>query len=112
MNFVPNYKDLIASFRTANAAAKIYLCIPPPVFPNAPWGIRGDVMRGQIDPMIEGLIQSEQTARIDFLQGNPELFPDKVHPREPGALRMAGLVYEALTGKTAPLPSPSPSPTP
>ena len=34
-DFVPSYHQLIADFRSANPSVKIYLCLPPPAFPEA-----------------------------------------------------------------------------
>ena len=43
-DFVPSYRALIADFRAANPEAKIFLCLPPPAFPEA-MGISDQVLQ-------------------------------------------------------------------
>ena len=40
-DFAPDYKALIAAFRAANPAVKVYVCLPTPDFPGR-WGINED----------------------------------------------------------------------
>jgi lysophospholipase L1-like esterase len=102
--FVSDYKSLIAGFRNANSEVKIYVCTPPPVTPPGAYNINEDVIKKQIIPMVQKVVQEENTELIDFhkaLQGKQAYFPDKVHPNVEGAGLMAGIVSEALTGKAA-----------
>jgi len=102
--FVADYKALIESFRSANNAVKIYVCLPPPVTPPGAYGINEDVIKKQIIPMVKQVAQEENTELIDFhsgLQGKQADFPDRVHPNAEGAGLMAGIVAQAVTGKAA-----------
>jgi lysophospholipase L1-like esterase len=102
--FVSDYKDLIAEFRKANPGAKIYVCLPTPCFPGR-WGINNKTIHDEIIPLTTQVAKETHAGVIDLntaLAGKGNLFPDTVHPNPAGARLMAGAVYHALTGKTAP----------
>jgi lysophospholipase L1-like esterase len=102
--FVADYKSLIGSFRNANSAVRIYVCLPPPVTPPGAYAINEDVIKRQIIPLAKKVAREENTGLIDFhseLKGKQEYFPDKVHPNAEGAGLMAGIVFDALNGKAA-----------
>ena len=103
-DYVPDYEALIAEFRTANPAAKIYVCYPTPCFPGR-WGIDDYIIHHEIIPLVSQ-VASESNATIinlyDPFVGKKEFFPDTVHPNADGAKMMAAVVYQALTGKPAP----------
>ena len=98
------YEALIAEFRTANPAAKIYVSYPPPCFPGQ-WGIDDDTIHHEIIPMVQEVAQKSGATVIDMynaLSDKKALFPDTVHPNDEGAKLMAAVVYHDLTGKEAP----------
>ena len=103
-DYVPDYEALIAEFRTANPAAKIYVCYPTPCFPGR-WGIDDDTIHHEIIPLVSQ-IASESNATVinlyDPFVGKKDFFPDTVHPNADGAKLMAAVVYQALMGKPAP----------
>jgi lysophospholipase L1-like esterase len=103
-DFVPDYEAMIAEFRKANPAVKVYLCLPTPCFPGR-WGINEKTIHDEVIPLIRQVAKSANASIIDLntaLAGKPELFPDTVHPNAAGAKLMAETVYQALTGKAAP----------
>lgn len=104
-DFVPNYEDLIANFRRANPQAKIYVCLPTPCFPGR-WGINGKTIHNEILPLTRTVAKDTHSQIIDLYTpfiGKGSLFHDTVHPDAEGAQMMANVIYQALTGKEAPV---------
>jgi lysophospholipase L1-like esterase len=103
-DFVADYKSLIGAFRTANPAAKVYVCLPVPAFPGG-YGIREEVIAPDVLSMVKQVASETGATLIDLhtaLIGYGSSFPDKIHPNASGAHVMAATVYQALTGKPAP----------
>jgi hypothetical protein len=95
---------MIAAFRQANPAAKIFICYPTPDFPGR-WGINEKTIREEMIPMIRTVAEEAGAGVIDLhsaLAGREELFPDTVHPNDEGAKLMAAEIYRALTGQLPP----------
>jgi acyl-CoA thioesterase-1 len=107
-DFVSDYENMIASFRQANPAVKIYVCLPTPSFPGQ-WGINGQTIHDEIIPLVRQVANKSHVSVIDFYSvfaDKKDLFPDTVHPNNAGAKLIAATVYEALTGKTITTNSP------
>ena len=103
-DFTGDYKELIAAFRSANPAAKIFICYPTPDFPGR-WGINERTIRDEMIPLIRTVADETGATVIDLhsaLAGKAELFPDTVHPNDEGAKLMAAEIYRTLTGKSPP----------
>jgi lysophospholipase L1-like esterase len=104
-DFIGDYKELIAAFRAANPAAKIYICYPTPDFPGR-WGINDRTIRDEMIPMIHAVADETGAGVIDLhsaLAGKADLFlPDTVHPNAAGARLMAAEIFRTLTGQSPP----------
>jgi lysophospholipase L1-like esterase len=103
-DFVPSYHALIADFRAANPQAKIFLCLPPPAFPEA-MGISDQVLQQEILPRIRQVAAEEKLPLIDLhtpLENAAALFPDKIHPTAEGAARIARQIYGELMAALQP----------
>jgi lysophospholipase L1-like esterase len=103
-DFTGDYMEMIAAFRQANPAAKIYICYPTPDFPGR-WGINERTIREEMIPLIRTVADETGATVIDLhsaLAGKAELFPDTVHPNDEGAKLMAVEIFHALTGKLPP----------
>jgi lysophospholipase L1-like esterase len=103
-DFIGDYKELIAAFRSANPAVKIFTCYPTPDFPGR-WGINDKTIREEMISMIRIVADETGASVIDLhsaLAGKAELFPDTVHPNDEGAKLMAAEIFRALTGKSPP----------
>jgi lysophospholipase L1-like esterase len=103
-DYVSDYESLIADFRGANPAVRVYVCYPTPCFPGR-WGINDDTIHHEIIPLVHQVAADSNAKVIDLYDafaGKKDLFPDTVHPNDDGAKLMAADVYTALTGKTAP----------
>ena len=95
---------MIAEFRKANPAVKVYLCLPTPCFPGR-WGINDKTIHDEVIPLIRQVAKSANASIIDLntpFADKKNLFPDTVHPNAAGAGLMAATVYQALTGNAAP----------
>lgn len=98
--FAGSTKSLVQAFLAVNAKAKIYLCLPAPVVGAGNFGIRDEIVRPEIIPLIKQTAAELQLPVIDLyavLAGKPELIPDRVHPNDDGATLIAGAVFQALT---------------
>jgi lysophospholipase L1-like esterase len=107
-DFVPDYEAMIAEFRKANPAVKVYLCLPTPCFPGR-WGINEKTIHDEVIPLIRQVAKSVNASIIDLNSPFAEkknLFPDTVHPNAAGAGLMAATVYQALTGNAPPIKLP------
>jgi acyl-CoA thioesterase I len=97
-NFVHDYEAMIAAFRQANPAAKIFICLPTPDFPGR-WGINDKTIRVEMIPLIRRVAKESDVTVIDLytaLSGRKELFPDTVHPDAAGAKLMAAAICRKL----------------
>ena len=103
--YVGDYKEMIAAFRTLNPRVKLYVCIPLPAYPGQ-WGINDTTIREGIAPKVRQIAQETGATIIDLysaLSGKPELFPDTVHPNAAGARLVAAAAYRTMTGKEPPV---------
>jgi lysophospholipase L1-like esterase len=97
--FTADAKAMVEAFRNANPGARIFLCRPVPVVGEGNFGIRGDIVNGEVAARVDGLGRELRVEIIDFqgaLQGRPELLPDRVHPNGEGARLIAEAVRLAL----------------
>lgn len=101
--FVASTKSLVEAFQKANPKVKVYLCYPVPVIGKGNFGIRNEIVKPEIIPLIKQLAGEMKLEIIDLysaLDGKPELFPDRVHPNDEGATLIAKAVHEALTKRS------------
>lgn len=101
--FTPSAKSLVESFQKANPKAKIYLCLPVPVVGAGNFGIREEILKPELIPLIKQLAAELKLEVIDLyaaLDGKPELIPDRVHPNDDGATIIAKTVHDALTKRS------------
>ncbi|MBA3684726.1 MAG: sialate O-acetylesterase [Planctomycetes bacterium] len=95
-------KDLAAMvdhFAQLPTRPAVWLCLPPPVIRDN-FGIRGDVLKNEIAPLVAKVAKDKDARVIDVftaLVGHPEFFPDGVHPNAEGAALLAATVHAALT---------------
>jgi acyl-CoA thioesterase-1 len=66
------------------------------------WGISDERIENEVIPLVERVGRKCNVPVIDLyepLSGQPELFPDQIHPNAEGAYRIASEVYATLTGR-------------
>lgn len=111
-DFIRDYLDLIASFREANPACRVWICRMTPIFHN-----HRRFKSGTRDWFWQEQEAIEQVARIagvplidlhEGLYSHPNLLPDALHPNAEGAGILARTVYGALTGDYGGLQLPAP----
>lgn len=101
-DFIKDYTELIASFKTANPRCKIWICRLTPIghrHPRFRSGTRD--WHAAIQKEIETIAAHTEVELIDLeepLYHRPDLFPDALHPNPEGAAILAQTVYAALTG--------------
>jgi lysophospholipase L1-like esterase len=103
-DFVSSYRALIGEFRAANPQARIFLCLPPPAFPEA-MGISDRVLQQEILPRIRQVAAEEKLPVVDLhgaLGNAAAFFPDKIHPTAEGAALITQQVYGELMFATQP----------
>ena len=98
--FKHDYQALIDTLKTIPDQPKIYLCLPVPVY-KTEWGINDSTLVKGVIPIIKELAQHNKLTLIDLYQGmsgQPENFPDNIHPNEQGAKKMAKIIADKIIG--------------
>lgn len=101
-DFDKDTESLVEAFQKANPKAKIYLCHPVPVIGQGNFGIRNEIVKPEIIPLIDKVAKKKKLEVIDLyaaLDGKPELIPDRVHPNDEGAGLIAAAVHAAILKK-------------
>lgn len=101
--FAASTKSLVEAFQKANPKAEIFLCYPVPVVGKGNFGIRDEIVKPEIIPLIKQVAAEMSLHTIDLysaLDGKPELIPDRVHPNDEGATLIAKAVHAALTRRS------------
>ena len=108
--FVPDYIDMINTFRALDNNARFMLAYPPPAFSNL-GSIRDSVIRNEIIPLIDSVASVTGTQVVDFYNSminDSNLFPDGIHPNAAGHEKIAAIfkpVIEELPAVIDTLPT-------
>ncbi len=97
--FYTDYMSMIDTFAQLSVNPAIYIALPPPVFQNG-FGVRGEIVRDEINPIIRQVATDAGLPLIDLYQAminDEELFSDGIHVNTEGAIRLADLITQALT---------------
>lgn len=100
--FEKDLSNMVDTFRLLPSKPKIYLCLPVPAIGVGNFGITDSVLINVIFPQIKKVAKEKKTELIDLhsaLENRPELFVDRIHPNEAGAILIAKTVAKGLTGK-------------
>jgi acyl-CoA thioesterase-1 len=98
-NFESDYRQLVFSFQNITSKPKIFLAMPPPIFNNTLDLISANLAQGII-PQIEHTANELGLPTINLYSrfiGNPNYFPDGVHPDSTGANLIAKEAYNSIT---------------
>jgi len=101
-NFEKDLSNMVDTFRLLPSKPKIYLCLPVTAIGIGNFGITDLVLIHVIFPQIKKVAKAKKTELIDLhsvLENRPELFVDRIHPKEAGAVLIAKTVAKELTGK-------------
>ena len=94
-DFVPDYLELIRTFRDLDSNPIVWIGLPTPVFPGKP-GITDERLVENVIPAIRKVATKATAPIIDLhtaLEGKTESFPDGVHPNAEGARLIAEIIY-------------------
>jgi lysophospholipase L1-like esterase len=101
-DFDKSTESLVEAFQKANPKVKVYLCHPAPVIGKGNFGIRKEIVKPEIIPLIDQVAKKMKLEVIDLytaLEAKPELIPDRVHPNDEGAGVIATTVHAAISKK-------------
>jgi acyl-CoA thioesterase-1 len=99
-DFVGDYSSIIDQLARLDTHPKIWICIPPPMFPGR-WNLSEDVLTAKTIPAIKEVAKAKNVPLIDLhtpLMDQKANFADTVHPNPKVARRIAEIVAAALTG--------------
>jgi sialate O-acetylesterase len=98
--FAADYSAIVDSFRAANPAAQIWLCLPPPLFRDRRTAWDTDaILKDQIVPTIREVARQKKCNVIDvysLFANEATLFADGVHPNAQGAQQLADAIGREL----------------
>lgn len=98
-NFVAEFEEFVASFRTLPTQPRVILCTPAPVYARGAFDISPGVVATNIAPAIREMATRLGLEVLDYhtrLAGHAEWFPDTVHPNTRGMAVMAALAFETI----------------
>jgi acyl-CoA thioesterase I len=96
--FLADYQALIDTLNTIESKPRIYLCLPVPVY-KTKWGINDSTVRFGVIPMIKRIAEKNKLRLIDLyhpMMGQPDNFPDSIHPNEKGDKKIAEIIAKEL----------------
>lgn len=100
--YAADYRAMIEAFKQANPQVKVYCALPVPVVGKGNFGIRNEIVKPEIIPLIKQVAAATKSEVIDLytlFEGKENLIPDKVHPNAEGAALIAGSVHGAIARK-------------
>ena len=96
--FTDDYRSMVASFREDDRNPILYCTLPPPVF-SASRAEQNVNITQHVIPSVKQVAAKVGAEVIDFntpFVGRNDCFPDNVHPSDPTAGRMAGIVKDII----------------
>ncbi len=99
-----NLETMVRAFQALESHPKIYICYPVPAY-SLDWGINDSIIRTEVCPYIDSIAALTGAQVVDLYQpftNHPELFNDRIHPNEEGALGIATILYKVITGRPLP----------
>jgi acyl-CoA thioesterase I len=103
---VPDCVELLREIARWPSHPQLLVASPPPAFPGR-WDIADEALARDVAPKVEEAARIAGVGFVDLraaLAGRAALFPDRVHPNEAGARRIAETVRDALARAAAPRP--------
>lgn len=102
--FQNDLSNMVDTFRLLPSHPKIYLCLPVPAYSiiKGNFGINDSIISNVIIPKIKKVAKIKKCELIDLytaLENHENLFPDRIHPNEAGAVLIAQTVARSLKGR-------------
>ena len=101
-DFENDYKELIQSFKEKNNQVRVVLLLPVPSFASDTTSIWDPIIKNKIIPLTQKVAFETKSELIDLYQlfvGEPNMFPDTIHPSSTAATRIARRIYENVIFK-------------
>lgn len=92
--FIKDYQWLIDTLKSTRNNPRIILCKPVPAFDTI-WGINDSIIVNGINPIIDKLAKKNNLEVLDLHEAMKDFeahFPDKIHPDETAAAKIAEIV--------------------
>lgn len=102
--FAADLRALVDHFVKLESKPRVWLCLPVPAFGRS-GSPSATILDYKIVPQIRRLAAEKGLPTINLhraLRLFPEYFPDGVHPNHKGRIRIARMVYAALTARKPP----------
>ena len=97
--FAADYQSLIDTLKSGGRNPKIFVCTPAPAFSHG-WGINDSVIVAGVIPAVTEIAKTNNLTIIDLhkeMADKQDYFKvDGIHPDEPGAAYMAGIIAKAI----------------
>jgi lysophospholipase L1-like esterase len=109
--FIADYNRLLDSLvHNINPVPRLFICLPTPNFTSGTVdGVSDfDVIRDSVIPAVREVAAARSIPIIDNYTpcaNHPEYFGDGLHPNTAGGQVMADVMYQAITGTTAAIPT-------
>eukprot|EP01116_Phalansterium_solitarium_P021914 TRINITY_DN7034_c0_g2_i1.p1 TRINITY_DN7034_c0_g2~~TRINITY_DN7034_c0_g2_i1.p1 ORF type:complete len:223 (+),score=45.89 TRINITY_DN7034_c0_g2_i1:215-883(+) len=104
-SFVTDYISMINVFKNLSSNPKIYLMIPPPLYPPFPYNMSSTVINQIFPQMIPKLAAQTNVGVIDVFDAlgganltQPGITCDGCHPVDKGYMEIAATMYKVITG--------------
>jgi len=97
--FIPDYIELVNSFKNLPSKPQVYVCYPVPVFEDKA-GINERIVKNEVIPAIKKIAKKTKARTIDLYTpflGKAALTYDGIHPNDAGAAFLAQQVYKAVS---------------
>ena len=98
--FAADYRDLVRQFQDLPSHPRVYACRPCAVFGDGAFGINAPALAEEL-PILDAVAADLRLPVIDIFEATknrPDVFPDRVHPNNAGAVILAETVYRAIMG--------------
>lgn len=102
--FAADLRALVDHFVKLESKPRVWLCLPVPAFGRS-GSPSATILDYKIVPQIRRVAAEKGLPTIDLhrvFRGFTEYFPDGVHPNRKGRIRIAQMVYAALTARKPP----------
>lgn len=91
-------EDGVALIERHTMAQRAFVCLPPPVFPEA-FGVNGAAIESEIIPLLHEVAAETKSTVIDLhgpFVDKADWFPDKLHPSADACEEMAKIIANAI----------------
>lgn len=103
-SFHSDYLDMISAFRSLPSKPKVFVMIPPPLYPPDPYDMNSTVINGVLPKLLPEIAAQGGAGVIDVFDAlgganltQPGITCDGCHPVDKGYIEIANLMYKTLS---------------